>query len=116
MSKKIAIFGFAEDPSCFIHALLNGLEMQEKGWDVKLVIEGLATKHVQSLNDPLKTFAPLYQMAKKKGLIAGVCRACAKKVGVLDSVEEQGLKLLGEMHGHPSMAGYIEQGYEIITV
>ena len=116
MSKKIVIFGFAEEPSCFIHALLNGLEMLDKGWDVKLIIEGMATKHVKNLNDPLKTFSPLYQMAKKKGLIEGVCRACAKKMGVIESAEEQSLSLLGEMHGHPSMARYIEQGYEILTV
>ncbi len=29
---------------CFIHVLLNGLSFKEKGYNVKVIIEGEATK------------------------------------------------------------------------
>ena len=39
MEKKVAIFAFNGKPMCFVHALLNTLDMKEKGYDVKLIIE-----------------------------------------------------------------------------
>jgi hypothetical protein len=36
-------------------------------------------------------------------------------MGVLDAVKEEGITLLEEMSGHPSMAHYREQGFEVIT-
>ena len=44
MDKKVAIFAFNGETMCFAHALLNALDMKEKGYDIKLVIEGSATK------------------------------------------------------------------------
>jgi hypothetical protein len=52
---------------------------------------------------------------KKGGLIDCVCRACAKKMDSIDSAKEQGLHLCDEMFGHPSMARYVEEGYEIVV-
>ncbi len=114
--EKVVIFAFVGELPCFAHALLNGLDMQERGWDVKLVIEGAATRLIKELAEPDKPFASLYAKARKAGLIDGVCRACAKMMGTLAAAEEQGLPLLDDMHGHPSMAGYSEAGYRIITM
>jgi hypothetical protein len=36
-------------------------------------------------------------------------------MGVLKAAEDQGLKLLDDMAGHPGMALYLEEGFEIIT-
>jgi hypothetical protein len=36
-------------------------------------------------------------------------------MGSLDSAKEQGLTIVGDMMGHPSLAQYIDDGYEIIT-
>jgi hypothetical protein len=52
---------------------------------------------------------------REKKLIDCVCQACAAKMGALDGVKEQGLPLSNEMKGHPSLAEYIERGYELIT-
>ena len=38
--KKVALFVFNGDPMCFIHVLLNALDLFEKGNEVKTVIEG----------------------------------------------------------------------------
>ncbi|WP_214044846.1 DsrE family protein [Methanomethylovorans sp.] len=116
MGKKIAIFAFNGEPMCFAHALMNAIDMKEKGHDIKLIIEGSATKNISDLMDPAKPFSSLYMKVKKAGLMDCVCRACAQKMDSLESAKEQGLRLCDEMFGHPSMARYVEEGYEIIVV
>jgi len=49
------------------------------------------------------------------GLVEGVCKACSSKLGTLEAAKEQGLTLLDDMSGHPSMSAYRDKGYEIIT-
>jgi hypothetical protein len=36
-------------------------------------------------------------------------------MGTLDAVTEEGIALLDDMNGHPGMAHYVEQGFEIVT-
>ena len=115
MKKKIALVAFNGEPMCFVHVLLNALDMESRGYDVKLVIEGSATKMIKQLQDEKEPFSKLYSDVIEKKLIDCVCQACAAKMGVIDSVQEQGLPLSNEMKGHPSLAKYIEQGYDVIT-
>ena len=113
--KKVAFFVFNGEPMCFIHVLLNALDMNDKGYEVKIVIEGSATKLIPELakeDNPMHRF---YEKAKGLDLIDGVCKACSNKMGTLDAVKAQGLRLLDEMTGHPSMARYRDEGFEIIT-
>ena len=42
MAKKVLLLAFEGDPMCCIRILLNALDMKEKGYDVKGVIEGTA--------------------------------------------------------------------------
>jgi hypothetical protein len=113
--KKVALFSFNGEPMCFVHVLLNGLDMKERGFDVKVVIEGTATKLVPDLAAPGKPFAALYEKAKGLGIVDCVCKACANKMGTLASAEEQGLTLCDEMMGHPSAGRYLAEGYEVIA-
>jgi len=57
----------------------------------------------------------LWEKAKSAGLIEGVCKACSNKMSALEAAKDQGLALLDEMTGHPSMARYHDAGFEIIT-
>lgn len=50
---------------CFAHTLLNTLDMKNKEYDVKLILEGTATKQVKELADPQKPFANIYTAVKK---------------------------------------------------
>jgi hypothetical protein len=113
--KKIALFAFNGEAMCFVHVLLNALDMKEKGYEVKVIIEGSATKLVEELADPTKPFANLYQKVKDQGLIDCVCKACSAKMNSLNAAIAQQLPLCDELMGHPSMAKYLEQGFEIIT-
>ncbi|MEN8244383.1 MAG: cytoplasmic protein [Thermodesulfobacteriota bacterium] len=113
--KKVALFVFNGDPMCFIHVLLNALDLDSKGYTAKVVIEGAATKLLPELvkkDNPLHT---LWEKAKTAGLIAGVCKACTGKMGTLEAAKEQNLGLLADMNGHPSMSGYLEEGFEVIS-
>ena len=115
MAKKVALFAFNGDPMCFVHVLLNALDMAERGYDIKVVIEGSATKTANVLHDPGAQFHGLYEQVKAKGLIDCVCKACAAKLGALAGVQAQGLPVGGDMKGHPSMGSYIDEGYEVIS-
>lgn len=113
--QKTALFVFNGDPMCFIHVLLNALDMQAKGYEAGIVVEGAATKLVPELakgDNPLHT---LWEKVKTAGLVAGICKACAQKMGTLEAAKEQGLTLLDDMNGHPGMARFRQDGFEIIT-
>jgi hypothetical protein len=113
--KKIAPFAFKGEPMCFVYVLLNALDMKEKGYDPKVIIEGSAAKLVKELADENKPFANLYKKVKEQGLIDCVCKACASKMNALNAAIDQQLPLCDELSGHPSMSKYIERGFEIIT-
>jgi hypothetical protein len=114
--KKIAIFTFNGELMCFAHGLFNAIDMHEKGFEVTLIIEGSSTRLIGELNNDKNPFHKFYIQVKELGLIGGVCKACANKMGTLEEAEKQGLTLLGEAYGHPSIARYMEEGYEIITL
>ena len=113
--KKVALFVFNGDPVCFVHVLLNALDMSEKGVDAKIVIEGAATKLIPELAKKDNPLHGLWERAKAAKLVDGVCNACSRKMGTLEAAEAQGLKLLDDMTGHPGMARYQEDGFEIIS-
>lgn len=114
--KKVAIFTFCDSPGCFTHMLLNAMDMRERGWDVRIVIEGDSTKLVSLLRNETKPGASEWRKVLQMGLVDCVCKACAARNGTLPAVIEQNLRTCDEMGGHPAMARYIEEGYEVITL
>jgi hypothetical protein len=112
---KAALFVFNGDPMCFIHVLLNALDMQARGDECRIVVEGSATRLIPELAGREHPLNKLWEKTKSAGLVEGVCRACSQKMGTLDAARQQGLALLDDMNGHPSMARFRSDGYEIIT-
>jgi hypothetical protein len=113
--KKVALFAFNGEVMCFIHVLLNALDMKDKGYDVQLIVEGSATKLVPDLAKKSNPMNGLYEKAKAAGFIAGVCKACSQKMGTLEDAKSEGLTLLEDMNGHPGMATYLDDGFEVIS-
>ncbi len=113
--KKAALFAFNGDLMCFVHVLLNALDMAGRGWAVKVILEGSATRLIPELDQKNGPLYPLYSRLASQGLLEGACRACSFKMGTLEDAESRGIPLLATMEGHPGMAEYREQGYEIIT-
>ena len=113
--KKYAMFVFNGDSMCFIHVLLNALDMHARQDTVRVIVEGSATQLVPDLDKADHPLHGLWEKVKAAGLVAGVCKACANKTGSLDAAKAQGLAPLSEMSGHPSMARFRNEGYELIT-
>jgi len=113
--QKTVFFAFRGNPLCFIHVLLNSLDMAQKGMEGKIVLEGESITLVPLMADPGHFLHPLYIKVKEAGLILGACRACSHKLKVADAVAQEGIPLIGEMAGHPAMSEYTEKGYTILT-
>ena len=113
--RKAALFVFNGDPMCFIHVLLNGLDMKTHDYDVRIIVEGAATALIPELEKHEHPLNGLWLKAKQSDLIEGACKACAKKMGTAELAKELGLSLLDGMNGHPGMAEFQKAGFEIIT-
>ena len=113
--KKTVIFAFRGDPMCFVHVLLNGLNMANQGMEGKIIIEGNAVQLIPEMSRPDHFLNQLYGKAREQKIILGACRACSTKLGVAESVQQEGIELIGDMSGHPAMSDYISQGYTILT-
>lgn len=111
--KKIVFFAFKGEQMCFMHVLINALDLHEKGVEAKIVMEGEAVKLIKELEE---SGNKLYQKAKDLNIFDSVCKACSAKMGVLEYNETCGIPLNGDLLGHPPMYDYIKEGFEIITL
>jgi hypothetical protein len=113
---KIMFFAFKGNPLCFVHVMLNALDLKAKGHEGRIIFEGEATKLIPELSRDDHPLNSLYCKIKENHLIEGACRACSTKMGVLPAVEKEEIPLLDDMAGHPGMAHYVSQGYQIVTL
>jgi hypothetical protein len=113
--KKVALLAYNGELSCFAHVMLYALDFEKKGYEVKVVLEGAATSLISELAKPDTPFANLYSQIREKRLIACICKACANKMGSLAEAEKQGLTIVGDMQGHPSIEGFLNDGFQIIS-
>jgi hypothetical protein len=113
--KKFALFVFNGDPMCFVHVLLNALDMKEKGHAPRIILEGASVKLLPELVNAANPLNKLWTGVLDQDLVVGVCKACSNKLGTLKDAEKQGLTLLGDMSGHPSMVEYRSNDFELIT-
>ena len=98
---------------CFMHVLINALDLHEKGVDTKIIVEGEAVKLIKVLEEEENK---LYLKIKDLGLFDSICKACSAQLGVLEYNETIGIPIKGNANGHPAMYDYIADGYEIITL
>lgn len=113
--EKTALFAFNGELMCFVHVLLNALDLRAKGHEAAVVIEGSATKLIPQLAQADNPMHGLWIKAREAGLIRAVCRACSQKMGVLPEVKELGFPLGDDMQGHPGVAPYLDDGFTVIT-
>ncbi|GAB6038715.1 hypothetical protein JCM15519_32740 [Fundidesulfovibrio butyratiphilus] len=113
--EQYALFAFRGEVVCFVHVMLNAIDLREKGFEVAIVLEGESTKVLAELSKPEHPMHKLFERTKSLGLITGVCKACAYMMGTQDAVAREGLPMADDMHGHAGMAPYLAKGYTIIT-
>ena len=113
--KKVLLYVFRDSEICFVHVLLNALDMHKKGFIVKIILEGPSCTLPAKLAKPDAKFHKLYLQVKELGLIDCVCKACANLLNASDDCTAENLALKGEMSGHPALSDYILDGYQVIT-
>lgn len=114
--EKVAFFVFREEEMCFVHVLLYALDYAASGKTFQIVFEGAATRLIPRLAQPEHPLHGLYEKVKSQGGIAGACRACSAKMGVLEDVQKENIPVLDEMNGHPSLRRFIEEGFHVLTL
>lgn len=113
--KNVVLFAFRGDPMCFIHVLLNGIDLHERGRQGLIVLEGDAVTLVEKMAKPDHFLSKPFQKAKSLGIIHGACKACSTKLKATQAVEKEGIPLIGDMAGHPAVGAFLANGYEVIT-
>lgn len=98
---------------CFSHILMNALDLKAEGMEVRIIFEGASVKLIPQLEEEKD---PLYLKAKEQGLIAGICLACSKALGVYEQSLVSGLPFLSDMMGHAGMKSYILEGFEVVSM
>lgn len=104
-----------ETPGKFANPLTYASQLDEAGHDVKVYFDGAATYWFDGIEDHPAPAVEAYEIAKKQGLIAGVCDHCATFKGVADAVESEGFEIEGTQHA-PDVAGLVDDGFELHTV
>ena len=110
---KYLFYGMTGNKMCFNHILLNALDLADNGVEAKIIFEGESVKLVSVFEEEKNT---LYLKAKERGLIAGICLACSKVMGVFEKNSGYGLPMLGDMSGHAGMRPFTREGYLIISM
>lgn len=112
---KTALFVFNGDPMCFVHVLLNALDLHAHGHEATIIMEGASVRLVPELVKDEHPLARLFAQVREHSLLAGACKACSVKLGVAAEVEAAGVPLIGDMHGHPSMRAYMDAGWTVVS-
>jgi hypothetical protein len=110
---KYLFYGMTGNKMCFNHILLNALDLVDNGVEAKIIFEGESVKLVSVFEEEKNT---LYLKAKERGLIAGICLACSKVMGVFEKNSGYGLPMLGDMSGHAGMRPFTREGYLVISM
>jgi len=76
-------------------------------------VDGAGVTFVPVLEDEGHDAHPMYQAIKP--VIDGVCKFFCKAFGVINEVRKTGVKLLDDFDDLPSLRGYMEDGYQIVT-
>jgi len=118
VSEKIALVLMAgpEMPCRMIHTFLWALDIEGRGGDARVVLEGEAPRWLLKLTDPDHGRHRLYDKVKEMGLIDAVCKACAVQAQAVEVAAEEGLRLVYDASGHVSLVPYAREGYRIVTL
>jgi len=101
-----------------VHAFLYARELKEHGHEVRLVFDGAGTEWAEELSNPASEskIKPMYEEFKKLGISEVICDFCAGAFGVKEKLQGRQYPLTGGYEGHPSIAQWADQGYQIVIL
>jgi len=101
-----------EDRGRIRNALETAKEFKDAGDDVKLIFDGAGTKWIPEISKPDNKNNELYTGLKDRAL---ACKYCAASFGATKGIQDAGVPLLDEYHGHPSLRKLVSLGYQVIS-
>lgn len=99
-----------------LHALLYSKELKEKGHDVVLIFDGAGTEWAEALMDGKSKLSPVFQQVQKLDIVQVVCDYCSGAFKVKGSLQKKGAHFEGDYNGHPSVAKWADQGYQLVVL
>jgi hypothetical protein len=111
--KKVLFYALTGEKMCFQHVLMNALALHNAGFEVKIIFEGASVKLPSVLQEENN---PIFGKVLEAGLIAGICFACSKVLGVFEVNLALGLPMLDDMYGHAGMKPYLVENYEVVSI
>ena len=112
----LVIFSYTETHeglACVVNALETAVEAKGYNDEVKIVFDGAGTKWIPKLASKEQRAHPVF--AKVEDKITGACEFCAAAFGVKEKIQQLNFPLLNEYPKHPSIRGYVDEGYLVIT-
>jgi len=103
----------AEGLGRVVNALTTAKEFKETGDEARVIFDGAGTKWVAELSEEDHKYHRLFEDVRDQ--VDGACAYCAQAFGVKDQVQQEGVELLGDYEGHPSIHGLIGDGYHVVT-
>jgi hypothetical protein len=123
MPRKILFVLFADDECRQFHALWYALDLNGHGHDIRLLLEGPATRLTRDLEVPGSALGEALRRVQAAGLLAGACfkASCGCGTDATDSesvraAKAQAVPLLDGMGGHAAIEPFVREGYEIVVI
>jgi len=123
MKRKLLFLVFTDDACRQNHAFMYALDLHKNGHDVRVIIEGAATKVMTELALPDSRTGQLLRKAHEAGLVAGACArassGCASgdpERDVAEIARKNDIALLSDMDGHASIEPFVRDGYEVVAL
>jgi predicted peroxiredoxin len=122
MQRKILFVLFAEDVCRQLHAFMYANDLHRKGYETKVVVEGMATRLLADLNKAPPRLQKAVAEAKAAGLIAGACLQASSGCGspedrnVVEAIRSQGVGFLQDLENHAGIEPFLREGYEVIAI
>jgi len=118
--RKMLFVVFTDDDCKLNHAFLYANDLKEKGHRVKIILEGVATKVVNKLEqEGSEYFKKLFGKALDNNLIAGACEKASSgcqtpDISVMSIMKKNQISMLNQLNGHASISEYLDDGYELV--
>lgn len=112
----LLLFAGPEMPCKLQHAFLFARDLVARGGQATILFEGNSPQWLPALAQPEHPLLKLFTTVREAGLVGGVCRGCALVHGVADVAKSLGLPLLSDAYGHVSLAPYLAESWEIVTL
>lgn len=96
-----------------VNALTTAKEFNEAGDEALVIFEGAGTKWVDEFARSDHQYHELFEDVRDQ--VEGACAYCATAFGVKDRIEAEGVPLMDDFRGHPSINTLIADGYQVLT-